>query len=83
MREGKAKARTLSDALATVYNIEIKSIDPGVAWLVMWACMTINIGRRGKDGRTAWELRHGKPFKRPVANFGELITCLPEPHQAS
>ena len=49
----------------------------------MWSAMTINIGRRGSDGRTAWELRHGKEFKRPVADLFELVLFQPESKQAS
>ena len=78
VREGKAKARTLSEVVATNLQMVVKATDPGVAWMVMWAAMTINIGRKGADGRTAWELRHGKKFQRPVADFAELILYQPE-----
>ena len=38
--------------------------------------MAINIGRRGPDGRTAWELRYGKTFNRKVCRFGEHVMFL-------
>ena len=39
--------------------------------------MTINIGRRGIDGKTPWERRHGRPCRRSIAEFGEKILWLP------
>eukprot|EP00971_Amphidinium_carterae_P058580 1158382-Amphidinium_carterae.1 len=35
--------------------------------------MTMNIGRRGQDGRTAWELRYGRNCGRQMAEFSEQI----------
>ena len=39
--------------------------------------MSINLGRRGPDGRTGWELRHGRPFGRTLPGFGEVVHFLP------
>ena len=35
-------------------------------WQVEFAATSINSGRRRPDGQTAWELRHGSPFKRDL-----------------
>ena len=51
--------------------------------MVEHAAMTINFGRRGPDGRTAWELRHGRPFRRCLAGFSEKIMYLPGGKRAS
>ena len=48
-----------------------------VTWLIQWAAMTINIGRRGIDGKTTWERRHGRPCRRSIAECGEKILWLP------
>ena len=42
----------------------------GLTWAIGWAAFTINAFRKGRDGRTAWELRHGRSFKRKVCRFG-------------
>ena len=39
--------------------------------------MTVNVGRPGPDGKTAWEHRHGRPFKKRLASFGEAVDWLP------
>eukprot|EP00971_Amphidinium_carterae_P107910 2136428-Amphidinium_carterae.1 len=35
--------------------------------------MVINIGRRGPEGRTAWELRYGRNGGRQMAEFSEQV----------
>ena len=37
----------------------------------------ISRDRKGTDGRTAWELRHGRPYRRELAMFGERILYQP------
>ena len=31
----------------------------------------------GRDGRTAYELHAGKPFRRQLVDFGERVCCMP------
>ena len=45
-------------------------------WLIMYAAMLLNICRVGEDGRTAYERRRGKKFRREVPEFGESIWYL-------
>ena len=43
----------------------------------VFGAMPINIGRRGIDGKTPWEQRHGQPCRRSIAEFGEKLLWLP------
>ena len=45
-------------------------------WLVRHSAMTLNIGQRGEDGRSAWERVKGKCFNREVPEFGEKVLYL-------
>ena len=45
-------------------------------WLARHAAMTLNIGQRGEDGRSAWERVKGKCFNREVPEFGEKVLYL-------
>ena len=77
VREVKAKARSLAQGLKRLLGQELEPTHPVVTWLIHWAAMTINIGRRGIDGKTPWERRHGRPCRRSIAEFGDRILCLP------
>ena len=55
VREVKAKARSLAHGLKRLLGQELEPTHPVVTWLIQWAAMTINIGRRGIDGKTPWE----------------------------
>ena len=45
--EVKAKARRLAHGLKRLLGQELEPTHPVVTWLIQWAAMTINIGRRG------------------------------------
>ena len=77
VREVKAKARSLAHGLKRLQGQELEPTHPVVTWLIQWAAMTINIVRRGIDGKTTWERRHGRPCRRSIAEFGEKILWLP------
>ena len=84
VREVKAKARSLAYELKKLLGgVEPNAKAPAVTWLVQWAAMTINIGRRGIDGKTPWERRHGRACKRSVAESGEKVMYLPTGRQPS
>eukprot|EP00971_Amphidinium_carterae_P275602 5468716-Amphidinium_carterae.1 len=59
VRELKAKTRGLRLQVEELHDITLVHSDAIVVWMVLFAAMIINIGRRGPDGRTAWELRYG------------------------
>ena len=42
----------------------------------MYGTALINRARRGPDGRSAWELRKGRPCRRQLAMFGEKCLWL-------
>eukprot|EP00971_Amphidinium_carterae_P177424 3518783-Amphidinium_carterae.1 len=54
VRKLKAKTRGLRLQVEELHNTTLASDSDLVAWMVLYAMMTINIGRRGQDGRTAW-----------------------------
>eukprot|EP00971_Amphidinium_carterae_P265645 5270115-Amphidinium_carterae.1 len=58
VRELKAKTRGLRLQVEELHGITLCASDAIVVWTVLFAAsaMVINIGRRGPDGRTAWEL---------------------------
>ena len=77
VRECKAKARSLKAQVEAIHGIELDATHPILAWAVEFAAMSINIGRRGPDGRTAWELRHGRDWKGELACFSEKLVLKP------
>ena len=76
VNEIKSKVRCLKSALETFLKITVPSSHPSLTWLVSWAAITMNLFRRGPDGRTAWELRHGRSFNRQVCVFGEHLLWM-------
>ena len=52
VREVKAKARSFAHGLKRLLGQELEPTHQVVTWLIQWAAMTINIGRRGIDGKT-------------------------------
>ena len=63
VREVKAKVRSLAYVVKLMLGQAVEPNHPSFAWLIEWAALSMNIGRRGADGRTAYELRRGKPFR--------------------
>ena len=55
VREIKAKTRSLAHAVFRLLGVRMESSHRALSWLVSWAAMTIYLGRRGLDGKTAWE----------------------------
>ena len=77
VREVKAKTRTLKFHTEELVGVRIGNDSTVLPWLVKHAVAMINRGRKGPDGRTAWELRHGRPYRRELAMFGEKILYQP------
>ena len=44
---------------------------------MQFCCLCINVGRRYADGKTAYELRCGRSWKRALCNFAERVMWLP------
>jgi len=72
----QGQVRTLKMALETRYQKKIGENHNILPWLVMYAGMLINICSIGEDGKTAYERRRGKSFKRDIPEFGESIWYL-------
>lgn len=77
MRDVKGMTRVLKHAVEENHGVTIKQDHPILAWMVRHAAAMMAIGRRGADGRTAHELRKGKPFRRKLVPFGEIVYFLP------
>ena len=45
-------------------------------WLIKHAALLINVCKVGEDGRTSWERRKGKRFKRQLPEIGECVWFL-------
>ena len=73
----KAKFRSLRFRLEEVLGAEIPNDHPVLVWLVQFGCLCINVGRRYADGKTAYELRCGRSWKRNLGNFVERVMWLP------
>eukprot|EP00971_Amphidinium_carterae_P160576 3183664-Amphidinium_carterae.1 len=73
VREVKAKTRGLRLQVEKMHNIKLEQSDAIVVWMVMFASMIVNIGRRGQDGRSAWELRYSRGCGRQLAEFSEQV----------
>ncbi|CAK0830057.1 unnamed protein product [Prorocentrum cordatum] len=77
VREVKAKVRTVRAQVDDLHGVSIGVEHPVTPWMVEFAAMSINLGRRGADGRAAWELRRGRPFNKDLACFSEKVLYLP------
>ena len=69
VREIKDKGRSLARAISVLLKVTLDPKHFVVAWLAQWAATTINIARKGPDGRTAGRFCH--VFKRPITQIGE------------
>ena len=67
VKELKAKIRTLRHSTEMGLGRRIPETHDSLAWLVTHAAATTNWFRPGLDGKTPYELRVGRKFRRPVA----------------
>ena len=72
----QGQVRTLKTALESRYQMKIGEAHNVLPWLIMYAAILINICSIGEDGKTAYERRRGKSFKREIPEFGESIWYL-------
>ena len=68
VKEIKDKGRSLARAISVLLKVTLDPKHPVVAWLAQWAATTINIARKGPDGRTAG--RFCRVFERPITQIG-------------
>ncbi|CAK0896231.1 unnamed protein product [Prorocentrum cordatum] len=77
VREVKAKVWTARAQVGDLHCASIGVEHLVTPWMVEFAAMPINLGRRGAGGRAAWELRRGRPFNEDLACFSEKVMYLP------
>ena len=70
VKELKAKIRTLRHSTEMGLGRQIPETHDSLAWLVTRAAATINWFRPALDGKTQYDLRVGRKFRRPVAPRG-------------
>ena len=73
LKELKAKIRTLRHSTEMGLRRQIPETHDSWAWLVSHAAATINWFRPGLDGKTPYELRVGRKFRRPVAPWEQMV----------
>ena len=59
--------RVLRDALESKAKVRLTGDDVATYWMIRWAAMVASRYLVGKDGRTAYERRRGRPCRTPVA----------------
>jgi len=65
--------RTLKLMVESKYNTVVGEESVILPWLVKYAATLTNIASVGKDGRTAFERRSGRKWKKALPTFGECI----------
>jgi len=68
--------RTIKLSVQKTYSCNVREDHPVWPWLVMYASLLLNLCVVGEDGRTAYERRKGRKFKKVLPEFGECITYL-------
>ena len=56
--------------------MELECEDVIPLWMVRWAAMSCSRYLVGKDGRTAYERRKGRRFKKTLPEMGECVKYL-------
>ena len=72
----QGQARTFKLALEARTGKSIGESSDVLPWLIRHAAMTLNIGQRGEDGRSAWERVKGRAYNRDIPDFGEKVMYL-------
>ena len=70
------KIRTLRHATEEALGRKIPDTAQALNWLVTFAAMSIKLDRAGCDGRTSYELRYGKSFKRALVPWGQKVQFM-------
>ena len=65
--------RALQEQIEDKAGVNIETGDAITLWLVRWAAMVTSRYLVGKDGRTAYERRRGRPCRLEVVPCGEKV----------
>ena len=64
-------------AAEALHGVKTTLEHPLRIWAIEYAGQMINRAQvSSKDGRTAYELRKGRPYRRPLPPFGEAVMYL-------
>ena len=77
VREIQKQARVMKSALEERMKCEVPSRHPILGFLVEHAGKLMSRYQVGRDGRTAYELHAGKPYRRRLVEFGERVYFIP------
>ena len=73
VREIQKQVRVMNSTLEERMKCEVLSKHPILAFLVEHAWRFMSRYQVGRDGRTAYELHAGKPYRRQLVEFGERV----------
>ena len=77
VKQVEEKSRTLKFAVEEMHRVKIESDSPLIKWAVQYAGQIISRAQRYEvDGRTAYELKKGKPYRRRLPVFGEKVSAM-------
>ena len=77
VREIQEQVRVMKSALEECMKCEVSSRHPILAFLAEHAGKLMSRYQVGRDGRTAYELHAGKPYRKQLVEFGELVYFMP------
>ena len=70
------QVRCIKDATEHKYKTQFHARDMILSWMIQHAAFLLNRYGVGKDGRTPFELAHGKPYRRVMLPFGECCQFM-------
>ena len=76
IQDVQGQMRTMKLAVEWRYKTTLKENHNVLPWMVRYAAMTINLCRRGEDGRTPYERRKNRKFHRVLPEFAECVWYL-------
>ena len=77
VREIQKQVRVMKSALEERIKCDVPSRHPILAFLVEHAGRLMSRYQVGRNGRTAYELHAGKPYRRQLVEFGERVYFMP------
>ena len=66
-------ARVFRDQVEHNAQMTLSPQDNVVQWMIRWAAINISRYHAGKDGKSAYERRRGRPCRIPVVPFAEKV----------
>ena len=69
--------RTFKHQVEALHGINLDANHPMLVWAVRYAGQILSRAQRSTlDGKTAYELRKGKPYRRKLPPFGEAVAYM-------